>query len=64
MKSRRIEAQMKLKGENVSQIAELLGLNIKSVYDRISGKVPWTCKDISILAEHFEVTSDYLLDLD
>ena len=47
-------------GEKIKQIeiAELLGLNLSSVNEKLNGKQPFTLNQVKILCDHYGISAD------
>jgi hypothetical protein len=44
-----------------SEVGTLLGLSKASASGKMVGRIGWTTNDLMILADHFHVSTDYLL---
>jgi transcriptional regulator with XRE-family HTH domain len=40
------------------EIAELLGLNLSSVNEKLNGKQPFTLSQVKILCDHYGISAD------
>lgn len=60
---RRLRDLRKDRGEAQGVIAGLLGVTITQISDMEKGKTTTTLEKLSIICEHYHVSSDYLLGL-
>ena len=56
-----VDQQMFLRGITRTQVAQALGLSQPSISRKISGKVPWTVEEISLVAMYLNVETASLL---
>lgn len=45
-------------GIKQSEIAELLGITISNVNEKMNGKQPFTLEQVRILCEHYKISAD------
>lgn len=58
-----VKALMALHQEKQADLAEVLGLGIGAVHDRMTGKTRWSLDDLAAMAEHWQVRAmDFLRD--
>lgn len=48
---------------HAKEIRELLGLTYKSVRSKLNGDVPFKIDEIRIIAKHFQLTNDEIVEL-
>lgn len=59
--TRRIRRLIESEQLTCSEVGALLGLSKASASGKMCGNIGWTTNDLMILADHFHVSTDYLL---
>ena len=63
MNIRLLKSKMVLAGDNVPTLAEYLGQSDTNVYNKLSGKISWTVRDICMIGNRYDLTNDEIVEI-
>lgn len=63
MNIRLLKSKMVLAGDNVPMLADFLGQTETNVYNKLSGKINWTLRDIGMISNRYDLTNDEIVEI-
>ena len=63
MNIRLLKSKMVLAGDNVPMLAEYLGQTETNVYNKLSGKINWTLRDMGMISNRYDLTNDEIVEI-
>ena len=63
MNIRLLKSKMVLAGDNVPMLADFLGQSETNVYNKLSGKINWTLRDIGMITNRYNLNNDEIVQI-